>query len=166
VVKLNPEQASEARDGLAKAVYSALFEWVVGRVNKSIQVAPGVRAASFIGLLDIFGFESFKHNGFEQFLINYCNEVLQQQFNQFVFEAEQAEYAKEQILWSFVSFPDNKKCIEMIEAKQGGILSLLDEQTVFPNASDATFVGKLHDQVRRQNQPAPFITRWPFGACF
>jgi myosin-5 len=74
-VKLNPPQAADARDGLAKALYAALFEWVVGRVNAAIKVAPGVQPHSFIGLLDIFGFESFQHNGFEQFLINYCNEV-------------------------------------------------------------------------------------------
>jgi len=146
-IKLNPEQANEARDGLVKAIYSALFEWVVNRVNASIKVATGVKTESFIGLLDIFGFESFKHNGFEQFLINYCNEVLQQQFNDFVFEAEQKEYEKEQILWSFVSFPDNKKCIEMIETRGQGILSLLDEQTVFPNASDNSFSDKIHDQL-------------------
>jgi myosin-5 len=74
-MKLNPQQAADSRDGLAKALYTALFEWVVNRVNTSIKVAKGVKPHSFIGLLDIFGFESFKHNGFEQFLINYCNEV-------------------------------------------------------------------------------------------
>lgn len=75
-------------------------------------------------------------------------QVLQQQFNAFVFEAEQAEYAAEQILWSFVEFPDNKMCIEMIEVtKPAGILSLLDEQTMFPNATDATFCAKLHAQI-------------------
>jgi len=74
-MKLNPQQAADSRDALAKALYTALFEWVVNRVNTSIKVAKGVKPQSFIGLLDIFGFESFKHNGFEQFLINYCNEV-------------------------------------------------------------------------------------------
>ena len=88
------------------------------------------------------------------------SQVLQQQFNQFVFEAEQAEYAKEQILWSFVEFPDNKPCIEMIERRNTGILAILDEQTVFPNASDATFAGKLHDKVWRSggaHQGRPFF---------
>ena len=102
---------------------------------------------SFIGLLDVFGFESFARNGFEQFLINYCNEVLQNQFNGFIFELEQQEYEKEQIEWSFVSFPDNKACIAMIEGRPLGLLSLLDESTNFPNATDDTLNAKLHEHL-------------------
>jgi myosin heavy subunit len=84
--------------------------------------------------------------------------VLQQQFNQFVFEAEQAEYASEHVAWAFVDFPDNKLCIEMVEAtKPVGILALLDEQTVFPNATDATLCAKLHAQIA-PNHPKHFGT--------
>ncbi|CAM9704475.1 unnamed protein product [Heterosigma akashiwo] len=124
---LTPEQSAHGRDALAKAVYSGLFDWLVSRLNECIADEGAAQTErrtfkNFIGLLDIFGFETFEHNYFEQFLINYANEMLQQQFNTFVFEVEQEEYRQERITWSFVSFPDNTATIEMIQGK-GGLLA-------------------------------------------
>ncbi len=125
-VYLTAEQANHSRDALAKAIYAALFQWVVQRTNTAMgNEAAGQQTSmtntgndAFIGLFDIFGFESFKDNFFEQFLINYANEVLQQQFNDFVFRQEQEEYFREQIEWSFIEFPDNLACIELIKKNQ------------------------------------------------
>lgn len=114
-----------ARDALAKHIYSQLFNWVVDEINKSLEF-HGQRQ-SFIGVLDIYGFETFETNSFEQFCINYANEKLQQQFCQHVFKLEQEEYMKEEITWSFIQFQDNQPCIDLIENKLG-ILDLLDEE--------------------------------------
>jgi myosin-5 len=117
--KLTPVQAMDARDALAKAIYDRLFKWIVTKINLSIQIdASQVKAE--IGVLDIFGFECFLNNSFEQLCINYTNETLQQQFNQFVFKMEQAEYKKEAIQWSFIAFPDNQDCLDLIEHKKDG----------------------------------------------
>lgn len=141
--KLTPEQASDARDAVVKALYSKVFLWIVAKINKSIEVdRKNVRAD--IGVLDIFGFECFKHNSFEQLCINYTNETLQQQFNQFVFKLEQAEYQREQINWSFVEFPDNQDCLDLIEQKGTGIIAMLDDECRLPKGSDANFAGRLH----------------------
>lgn len=112
-------------------------------INKSIEVdATLVRAD--IGVLDIFGFECFKHNSFEQLCINYTNETLQQQFNQFVFKEEQKQYQKEKIEWSFVEFPDNQDCLDLIENKQKGILAMLDDECKLPGAADRKFADRLY----------------------
>jgi hypothetical protein len=97
-VQLDPEQACQCRDAMAKAIYQRLFLWIVKRVNGAIKATVDV-PVSFIGVLDIFGFERFSVNGFEQFCINYANEALQQQFNEFVFKVEQEEYEREGIKW-------------------------------------------------------------------
>ncbi|CAN0447622.1 unnamed protein product, partial [Discosporangium mesarthrocarpum] len=89
-------------------------------------------------------FESFEHNYFEQFLINYANEKLQQQFNHFVFEMEQEEYRREDIKWDFIEFPDNKDSIVLIEAKPAGILALLDEQCLVPQGTDRSFASNMY----------------------
>jgi myosin-5 len=102
-------------------------------------------AATFIGILDIFGFEHFEKNSFEQFCINYANEKLQQEFNRHVFKLEQEEYVAEEINWSFIDFSDNQPCIDMIEAKMG-ILDLLDEESRLPSGADDSFVTKLYQR--------------------
>ena len=94
-------------------------------------------------MLDIYGFEHFAKNSFEQFCINYANEKLQQEFNQHVFKLEQEEYLREEIDWTFIDFSDNQPCIDLIEAKLG-VLSLLDEESRLPMGSDEQFVTKLH----------------------
>ncbi|KAI8137073.1 P-loop containing nucleoside triphosphate hydrolase protein [Fennellomyces sp. T-0311] len=142
ITNLNPVQATVVRDSVAKYIYANLFEWLVSMVNESLSCHDEGVVNSFIGVLDIYGFEHFKKNSFEQFCINYANEKLQQQFNQHVFKLEQDEYVKEQINWEFIEFSDNQKCIEMIEARMG-ILSLLDEESRLPSGTDQGFCDKL-----------------------
>ncbi|AAS52274.1 ADR354Wp [Eremothecium gossypii ATCC 10895] len=144
VSNLNYGQAVVARDSVAKFIYSALFDWLVENIN-NVLCNPAVinEIASFIGVLDIYGFEHFEKNSFEQFCINYANEKLQQEFNQHVFKLEQEEYVKEEIQWSFIEFNDNQPCIDLIENKLG-ILSLLDEESRLPAGSDETWTQKLY----------------------
>ncbi|KAL0108470.1 hypothetical protein PUN28_015189 [Cardiocondyla obscurior] len=135
------EQANGARDALAKHIYAELFNWIVTNINSSLQ-SPS-QAHCFIGVLDIYGFETFEINSFEQFCINYANEKLQQQFNQHVFKLEQEEYLKEDIEWTFIDFYDNQPCIDLIETKLG-ILDLLDEECRMPKGSDASWAEKMY----------------------
>ncbi|XP_028306726.1 unconventional myosin-Va-like isoform X2 [Gouania willdenowi] len=145
VSKIN---AVNSRDALAKHIYALLFSWVVCRINRALKCA--VRQQSFIGVLDIYGFETFDINSFEQFCINYANEKLQQQFNMHVFKLEQDEYIKEGIPWTLIDFYDNQPCIDLIEAKLG-VLDLLDEECKMPKGSDATWAQKLYNTLLRQN---------------
>ncbi|KAK4164864.1 putative myosin-2 [Cladorrhinum sp. PSN259] len=141
---LSQAQAIVVRDSVAKFIYSSLFDWLVEIINKSLATDEVLaRVTSFIGVLDIYGFEHFAKNSFEQFCINYANEKLQQEFNQHVFKLEQEEYLREKIDWTFIDFADNQPCIDLIEGKLG-ILSLLDEESRLPMGSDEQFVTKLH----------------------
>uniref|UniRef100_A0A673UGH3 Unconventional myosin-Va n=1 Tax=Suricata suricatta TaxID=37032 RepID=A0A673UGH3_SURSU len=135
-------QATNARDALAKHIYAKLFNWIVDHVNQALHSA--VKQHSFIGVLDIYGFETFEINSFEQFCINYANEKLQQQFNMHVFKLEQEEYMKEQIPWTLIDFYDNQPCINLIESKLG-ILDLLDEECKMPKGTDDTWAQKLYN---------------------
>ncbi|KAI3447180.1 hypothetical protein Pfo_003845 [Paulownia fortunei] len=149
---LDPEAALGSRDALAKTIYSRLFDWIVEKINISIGQDPNSKA--IIGVLDIYGFESFKHNRqvltwishlhFEQFCINFTNEKLQQHFNQHVFKMEQEDYEKEQINWSYIEFVDNQDVLDLIEKKPGGIIALLDEACMFPKSTHETFAQKLY----------------------
>ncbi|KAI9309380.1 P-loop containing nucleoside triphosphate hydrolase protein [Cunninghamella echinulata] len=143
VTNLTPTQANVVKDSVAKYIYSNLFDWLVGIINDSLSCSDPNIVATFIGVLDIYGFEHFKKNSFEQFCINYANEKLQQQFNQHVFKLEQEEYLREEINWTFIEFSDNQKCIELIEGKLG-ILSLLDEESRLPAGTDQGFTQKLY----------------------
>ena len=129
--QLNLQAAADARDALAKAIYASLFRWLVDQINVALAAAGGATAASTtLGILDIYGFECFRRNSFEQLCINYANERLQQQFNRHLFKLEQAQYEEEDIDWAHIEFVDNQDCVDLIEARppQGmGILSLLDE---------------------------------------
>ncbi|WZY81645.1 hypothetical protein YC2023_028029 [Brassica napus] len=139
---LDPESAALNRDALAKTVYSRLFDWIVDKINSSIGQDPN--ATSLIGVLDIYGFESFKINSFEQLCINLTNEKLQQHFNQHVFKMEQEEYTREEIDWSYVEFVDNQDVLDLIEKKPGGIIALLDEACMFPKSTHETFAQKMY----------------------
>ncbi|KAG7030324.1 Myosin-11 [Cucurbita argyrosperma subsp. argyrosperma] len=139
---LDPQSAAVSRDGLAKTIYSRLFDWLVDKINVSIGQDPNSK--SLIGVLDIYGFESFKANSFEQFCINFTNEKLQQHFNQHVFKMEQEEYTKEEIDWSYIEFVDNQDVLDLIERKPGGIVALLDEACMFPKSTHETFANKLY----------------------
>uniref|UniRef100_A0A672PDI6 Unconventional myosin-Va-like n=1 Tax=Sinocyclocheilus grahami TaxID=75366 RepID=A0A672PDI6_SINGR len=135
-------EAINGRDALAKHIYAKLFSWIVGQVNKALSTSS--KPHSFIGVLDIYGFETFEMNSFEQFCINYANEKLQQQFNMHVFKLEQEEYMKEQIPWTLIDFYDNQPCINLIEAKMG-LLDLLDEECTMPKGSDESWAQKLYN---------------------
>ncbi|XP_014311872.1 unconventional myosin-VI isoform X1 [Myotis lucifugus] len=142
-VPLKVEQANNARDALAKTVYSHLFDHVVNRVN---QCFPFETSSYFIGVLDIAGFEYFEHNSYEQFCINYCNEKLQQFFNERILKEEQELYQKEGLGVNEVHYVDNQDCIDLVEAKLVGILDILDEENRLPQPSDQHFTSAVHQK--------------------
>ncbi|KAI7734854.1 hypothetical protein M8C21_008792 [Ambrosia artemisiifolia] len=161
---LDPESAAVSRDALAKVVYSRLFDWLVDRINSSIGQDPDSKY--IIGVLDIYGFESFKTNSFEQFCINLTNEKLQQHFNQHVFKMEQEEYTKEEINWSYIEFIDNQDILDLIEKKPGGIIALLDEACMFPRSTHETFAQKLYQTFKNHKRFAkPKLARSDFTIC-
>ncbi|KAK9281631.1 hypothetical protein L1049_004534 [Liquidambar formosana] len=147
---LDPVNAVGSRDAFAKTIYSRLFDWLVDKINSSIGQDPNSK--SLIGVLDIYGFESFKCNSFEQFCINFTNEKLQQHFNQHVFKMEQEEYTKEEINWSYIEFVDNQDVLDLIEKKPGGIISLLDEACMFPKSTHETFAQKLYQTFKNNKR--------------
>ncbi|KAF2253669.1 hypothetical protein BU26DRAFT_227863 [Trematosphaeria pertusa] len=168
VSNLTQQQATVVRDSVAKFIYSSLFDWLVERINVSLATEEVLsHAHSFIGVLDIYGFEHFAKNSFEQFCINYANEKLQQEFNQHVFKLEQEEYLREQIDWTFIDFADNQPCIDLIEGKLG-VLSLLDEESRLPMGSDEQFVTKLHhnfSQDKHKFYKKPRFGKSAFTVC-
>eukprot|EP00903_Cladosiphon_okamuranus_P010022 g9504.t1 len=174
----SPAQAADARDAMAKAIYGGLFEWLVERINRSTAsnadgADPGGHGAKrrhagealapggTVALLDIFGFESFKVNRFEQLCINYANEKLQQKFTLDVFKNVQAEYEEEGIPWSHVDFSDNAEVLGLIESRMG-IIAVLNEECVRPRGGDLSFVSKLatlhadHSAFSRAKLAGPF----------
>ncbi|NXE11970.1 MYO15 protein, partial [Lophotis ruficrista] len=138
---LTVESAVDARDAIAKTLYSLLFAWLTDRINKLVY--PRQEALS-IAILDIYGFEDLNFNSFEQLCINYANEYLQFFFNKIIFQEEQEEYLREQIEWKEIPFSDNQPCIDLISQKPYGILRILDDQSCFPQATDHTFLQKCH----------------------
>jgi myosin protein heavy chain len=147
------EQVESAVEAIAKACYERMFKWLVHRINRSLDRTKR-QGASFIGILDIAGFEIFELNSFEQLCINYTNEKLQQLFNHTMFVLEQEEYQREGIEWKFIDFGlDLQPTIDLIE-KPMGILALLDEECWFPKATDKTFTEKL---VSAHNMHPKFI---------
>lgn len=158
---LTIEESGKACEALIKAVYGAAFDFVVEKVNASIQAKSDARKslggageripAASIGVLDIFGFETFEYNSFEQLCINYTNEALQQQFNRYVFKLEQQEYEKEGIMWKFIEFPDNQDVLDLIDLKHTGVMALLDEQCMLPKSTDNKFTRYLY--ARCDNHP-------------
>ncbi|XP_042517474.1 myosin-9-like [Macadamia integrifolia] len=159
---LDPLAATVSRDGFAKTIYSRLFDWLVDTINVSIGQDPNSK--SLIGVLDIYGFESFKTNSFEQFCINFTNEKLQQHFNQHVFKMEQEEYTKEEIDWSYIEFVDNQDVLDLIEKKPGGIIALLDEACMFPKSTHETFSQKLYQTFKNHKRfVKPKLSRTDFS---
>jgi myosin-6 len=141
MVPLKVYEANNARDALAKAVYSNLFDYIVNRINQSI---PFQTSCYYIGVLDIAGFEFFTVNSFEQFCINYCNEKLQQFFNEVILKFEQELYKREGLSVPEVPFVDNQDCIDLIETKNHGILNILDEESKLPKPSYSHFTSEVH----------------------
>ncbi|KAL8208635.1 hypothetical protein R6Q57_008047 [Mikania cordata] len=146
VKALDCDAAVASRDALAKTVYARLFDWLVEKINRSVGQDNNSRMQ--IGVLDIYGFECFKHNSFEQFCINFANEKLQQHFNEHVFKMEQEEYRKEAITWSYIEFIDNQDVLDLIEKKPIGVVALLDEACMFPKSTHETFANKLFQNLR------------------
>ncbi|XP_061071712.1 myosin-IIIb isoform X2 [Conger conger] len=145
----NQQQAEDARDSIAKVAYGRVFGWIVSKVNELL--APDVDLdvqLSEIGILDIFGFENFAVNRYEQICINLANEQLQYFFNHHIFLMEQKEYKEEGIEWDTINFKDNKPILDLFLTKPFGIFSLLDEQSAFPQATDKTFVDKLNNKFK------------------
>jgi len=156
IFKVNSQnKATDARDVLAKEVYHKLFEWLVKRINKSL--AKKTKALdkvskdnqSFIGVLDIFGFEMFEWNSFEQLCINYCNEKLQYHFNEHIFKLEQKEYQSEGIDVSQIEFADNQPALDLFEKRPAGIFASLDEEMNIPKGSDKGFLTKLTEKQKK-----------------
>jgi len=152
---LSKEKAEKGMEALIKAAYGALFGYLVQRINDSIaykkpeldeenSTTSQEGPAAYIGVLDIFGFESFAINSFEQLCINYCNEALQQQFNAFVLKNEQEEYEREGIEWSFITFPENQDVLDLIDKRGIGILNILDDQCRAPGTTDRSFASDVY----------------------
>uniref|UniRef100_A0AAY4BDE4 Unconventional myosin-IXb n=1 Tax=Denticeps clupeoides TaxID=299321 RepID=A0AAY4BDE4_9TELE len=153
-------EAITARDSMAKSLYSSLFDWIVLRINHALLNRNNMETSVpnlSIGVLDIFGFEDFRTNSFEQFCINYANEQLQYYCNQYIFTLEQAEYQAEGITWRNVDYTDNLGCIHLISKKPTGLFHLLDEESNFPHATEAT----LLDKFKQQHQKSPYFVPTP-----
>jgi len=163
---LDQDKAAFSRDALCKALYHRLFLWIVTKINSQLSKE---RSNQFIGVLDIAGFEIFKINSFDQLSINYTNERLQQFFNHHMFTLEQEEYTRERIEWEFIDFGlDLAPTIDLIEKKPMGILALLDEESLFPRATDTTFLNKLHQQFDAKGHPKylkPRFSKTAFGVA-
>ncbi|XP_064259009.1 myosin-IIIb-like isoform X3 [Passer domesticus] len=143
------QQAEDARDSIAKVAYGRVFGWIVCKINELLaeNVDPDVELRE-IGILDIFGFENFAVNRFEQLCINLANEQLQHFFNHHIFQLEQAAYKEEGLPWETITFNNNEPILNLLLAKPLGLLSLLDEQSAFPQATDKTFVDKLNSSFK------------------
>mmetsp|Transcript_87150 Transcript_87150/g.130738 ORF Transcript_87150/g.130738 Transcript_87150/m.130738 type:complete len:1202 (-) Transcript_87150:185-3790(-) len=162
---LTVEGAVKGLEALLKTTYGALFTYLVSRINDSISFRRDYDSdeeesvqdntmdpVACIGVLDIFGFESFTTNSFEQLCINYCNEALQQQFNAFVLKNEQEEYDREGIEWSFIDFPENQDVLDLIDKRGSGILSILDDQCKAPGTSDKSFALDIYNKCKGQSR--------------
>ncbi|XP_056315904.1 unconventional myosin-VIIa isoform X1 [Danio aesculapii] len=144
---LTSAQALDGRDAFVKAIYGRLFVWIVAKINSAIYKPPSddpKHVRHSIGLLDIFGFENFKNNSFEQLCINFANEQLQQFFVKHVFKLEQQEYAREDIVWKNIEFNDNQSTLDVLAIKSLNILALIDEESRFPKGTDVTMLNKMN----------------------
>lgn len=143
---LNVAEAEYARDNFAKTIYELVFKWIVGKINTALQGRTEESPASLIGVLDIFGFEFFKQNSFEQLCINYTNEKLQDHFNFAIFKSEQEIYLKEGLNWTFVDYPDNSARLDLLENKSYGIFAQINEQLKLPKSSDERLANTLYQK--------------------
>ncbi|XP_052416150.1 unconventional myosin-IXAa isoform X9 [Carassius gibelio] len=156
IVPYKLAEAGTVRDSMAKSLYSALFDWIVFRINHALLNQRDLEESAkilSIGVLDIFGFEDYENNSFEQFCINFANERLQHYFNQHIFKLEQEEYRSEDITWHNIDYIDNTGCINLISKKPTALLHLLDEECNFPQATNQT----LLDKFKRQHEGNRYI---------
>uniref|UniRef100_A0A3Q1B715 Myosin VIIBb n=1 Tax=Amphiprion ocellaris TaxID=80972 RepID=A0A3Q1B715_AMPOC len=167
---LSSEQASDCRDALVKAIYNKLFIWIATKINsviyKKLTNNPKKSYLS-IGLLDIFGFENFEINSFEQLCINFANEKLQQFFVSHIFKLEQEEYLKEDIVWNNIKFSDNQSILDLLAGKPCNLLALIDEESHFPKGSDSTLLQKVNVQHKGSKVYIPSKSEHDtdFGIC-
>ncbi|CAJ0935522.1 unnamed protein product, partial [Mesorhabditis belari] len=142
---LSPQQAVDTRDALVKGIYGRIFVYIVQKINDAIyKPRSEAHRRISIGILDIFGFENFDTNSFEQLCINYANEHLQQFFVHHIFKMEQKEYDLEKINWRHIQFVDNQETLDLIAQRPMNIMSLIDEESIFPKGTDDTMLQKLH----------------------
>ncbi|XP_048455251.1 unconventional myosin-X [Rhincodon typus] len=154
------QQAADSRDSMAMALYSQCFSWIIRKINTKIK---GKESFKSIAILDIFGFENFEINRFEQFNINYANEKLQEYFNKHIFSLEQLEYNREGMSWEAIDWMDNAECLDLIEKKLG-LLALINEESRFPKGTDSTLLEKLHSQHQCNSfYVKPRVTDHQFG---
>ncbi|XP_054900866.1 unconventional myosin-IXAa isoform X5 [Poeciliopsis prolifica] len=156
IVPYKLAEAGTVRDSMAKSLYSALFDWIVFRINHALLNNKDLEETTkilSIGVLDIFGFEDYENNSFEQFCINFANERLQHYFNQHIFKLEQEEYRAEGISWRNIDYIDNTGCISLISKKPTALFHLLDEECNFPQATNQT----LLDKFKRQHEGNSYI---------
>ncbi|XP_077057729.1 unconventional myosin-IXAa isoform X5 [Siphateles boraxobius] len=154
IVPYKLAEAGTVRDSMAKSLYSALFDWIVFRINHALLNQRDLEESAkilAIGVLDIFGFEDYENNSFEQFCINFANERLQHYFNQHIFKLEQEEYRAEGIAWHNIDYIDNTGCINLISKKPTALLHLLDEECNFPQATNQTLLDKFKRQHERND---------------
>ncbi|XP_032359238.1 myosin-IIIa isoform X2 [Etheostoma spectabile] len=167
IVRTNTvEKAAEVRDAMGKALYGRLFSWIVNRINALLRPDshPGEDNKGFnIGILDIFGFENFKKNSFEQLCINIANEQIQFYFNQHIFAWEQDEYLNEEVDARMIEYEDNRPLLDLFLQKPMGMLSLLDEESRFPQATDQTLVEKFEDNLKTKSFWRPKRVDLGFG---
>ncbi|XP_052358044.1 unconventional myosin-X-like isoform X3 [Oncorhynchus keta] len=157
---LTVEQAVDSRDSVAMALYAQSFSWIITRINQKVRGKDNFKS---IGILDIFGFENFEVNRFEQFNINYANEKLQEYFNKHIFSLEQLEYNREGIQWEAIDWKENAECLDLIEKKLG-MLALINEESRFPKGTDYTLLEKLHSRhATNQYYMKPRVTDHQFG---
>uniref|UniRef100_A0A8C3AVI1 Myosin IXA n=1 Tax=Cyclopterus lumpus TaxID=8103 RepID=A0A8C3AVI1_CYCLU len=156
IVPYKLSEAGTVRDSMAKSLYSALFDWIVFRINHALLNIKDLEETTkilSIGVLDIFGFEDYENNSFEQFCINFANERLQHYFNQHIFKLEQEEYRAEGISWHNIDYIDNTGCLNLISKKPTALFHLLDEECNFPQATNQT----LLDKFKRQHEGNSYI---------
>ncbi|XP_074477789.1 unconventional myosin-IXAa isoform X3 [Sebastes fasciatus] len=156
IVPYKLSEAGTVRDSMSKSLYSALFDWIVFRINHALLNIKDLEETTkilSIGVLDIFGFEDYENNSFEQFCINFANERLQHYFNQHIFKLEQEEYRAEGITWHNIDYIDNTGCINLISKKPTALFHLLDEECNFPQATNQT----LLDKFKRQHEGNSYI---------
>ncbi|XP_025786044.1 myosin-IIIa [Puma concolor] len=160
------EKATDVRDAMAKTLYGRLFSWIVNRINSLLKhsTSPSGNGDELsIGILDIFGFENFKKNSFEQLCINIANEQIQYYFNQHVFTWEQNEYLNEDVNARVIEYEDNRPLLDMFLQKPMGLLSLLDEESRFPKATDQTLIEKFEGNLKSQYFWRPKRMELSFG---
>uniref|UniRef100_A0A4W6DX34 non-specific serine/threonine protein kinase n=1 Tax=Lates calcarifer TaxID=8187 RepID=A0A4W6DX34_LATCA len=157
------EKAVEVRDAMGKALYGRLFSWIVNRINSLLRPDTGFTCGLNIGILDIFGFENFKKNSFEQLCINIANEQIQFYFNQHIFAWEQDEYLNEEVDARMIEYEDNRPLLDLFLQKPMGMLSLLDEESRFPQGTDQTLVEKFEDNLKTKSFWRPKRVDLGFG---